>query len=746
MALEFDGIDQYVDVGTLGNFGSEMATNKPCIAMHVKTSFTIGSQVYFGTGAAGNNTSLWGGFNYDYVNEKVLANVIHFYLKDEDGNALNGNTGAVGVCDGNWHTAILNFDGPNDTVAVYLDAVSKAVNYANQETPDNFANFPNNMLLGAHNWGGVAASLFDGELIVRLYNRHLTLAEIQAFHYARGNDNIVNGLVGYWRMNEKPDGGTATVASSVIDVSGNGNHGSPANSPVYRAGPVKLVRPVTMVRIVPHWTETLEEKLAFSESLTKLERGEVLTESLALLENLPSLDRGLVLEESLALKEDETVAINALLTESLGLLESLPTLERALTLEESLGLLETVTDMLLDAAAFEARLSLQMVRAGIWFRHKDVDYTNYLNDVSTITRSAELTSGFGSAILSNIEQIWNLFLSDRTEIGTIAQLGIKLPDDLGFTNEKELFTGRVEDVSYTEAEAILKIRDKMVSTLEKRLGNGENPVEYLTPQNPADMAWDLLTTHGGLDNTASTANTDIDYTSWSSYKTDCTTLKYSLRAKFTGHYITTALLLIADLTSSYIWIGEDGKFKFKRPIPPFIPGTLPSYNRSNCLAIDASVTKENLINSFRCRYGWDEDINEWAGSHLAEDEASKTEFGTYPGVEEDKVVWHADLDSATEHAERVVDKNKQPLIKVTVTSTLKGIFLSLGDTILVTELLKNLNPIYARVEEIQNVDIAQGLVDFICRDISDEKILAFVLDDAYLGLLDQDYNPMMGGD
>ena len=67
----------------------------------------------------------------------------------------------------------------------------------------------------------------------------------------------------------------------------------------------------------------------------------------------------------------------------------------------------------------------------------------------------------------------------------------------------------------------------------------------------------------------------------------------------------------------------------------------------------------------------------------------------------------------------------------------------MGDTILVTELLKNLNPIYARVEGIQNVDIAQGLVDFICRDISDEKILAFVLDDAYLGLLDQDYNPMM---
>ena len=43
-------------------------------------------------------------------------------------------------------------------------------------------------------------------------------------------------------MNEKPDGSTATVASSVIDISGNGNHGTPANSPVYRAAPIKLIR------------------------------------------------------------------------------------------------------------------------------------------------------------------------------------------------------------------------------------------------------------------------------------------------------------------------------------------------------------------------------------------------------------------------------------------------------------------------------------------------------------------------
>jgi len=488
----------------------------------------------------------------------------------------------------------------------------------------------------------------------------------------------------------------------------------------------------------------LTESLGLLESLPSLTRAlEPLEENLALLESLPSLDRGLVLEESLALKEDETVAISALLTESLGLLESLPTLDRALTLEESLGLLEDVTDMLLDDASFEARLSKQLVKATIWLKYKGVDYTSYLNDVSTITRSADLTSGAGTATLSNISQIWNLFLADRTEIGNISQIGIKLAAEHGVSNEKALFTGKVEDVSYAEAEAILKVRDKMVSTLKKKLGNGENPVEYLTPQNPADLAWDLLTTHGGLDDTASTDNTDIDYTSWNSYKTDCDTLKYSLQARFTGHYITNALLMIANLTNSYIWIGGEGKFKFKRPIPPFTPGILPRYNRSNCLEIDASITKENLINHFRCRYGYNPDIDEWAGSYLAEDEASKTDFGTFSDVEEDKTVWHADLDSATEYADRTVDKNKQPLTLLTITSTLCGIFLSLGDTILVEEALKDWGAVYARIIDIQNIDIAQGLVCFVCRDISDEQIAAFVLDDPYWGILDQDYNPIL---
>ncbi len=117
-----------------------------------------------------------------------------------------------------------------------------SASYTRQITADT-----GNMVIGAWlyhintTWYGY----FDGKIgDVRFYNRALSPAEIKSIYNSRGSDNIVNGLVGRWLMNEKTDGGTATVASSVIDISKEGNHGTPVNSPVYRVAPIELVKPM----------------------------------------------------------------------------------------------------------------------------------------------------------------------------------------------------------------------------------------------------------------------------------------------------------------------------------------------------------------------------------------------------------------------------------------------------------------------------------------------------------------------
>lgn len=94
------------------------------------------------------------------------------------------------------------------------------------------------------NSGAVAqgASAIIGD--TRIYNRALSADEFKAIFESGGTDGVVNGLVGHWRMNEKPDGTTSAGASSVIDISKEGHHGSPSGNPVYRADELKLARAV----------------------------------------------------------------------------------------------------------------------------------------------------------------------------------------------------------------------------------------------------------------------------------------------------------------------------------------------------------------------------------------------------------------------------------------------------------------------------------------------------------------------
>ena len=75
----------------------------------------------------------------------------------------------------------------------------------------------------------------------RIYNRALTDNEIAEIYHKRGADRVWEGLVGWWRLDELPSG---YVSNSIIDLSGNGNHGTPMNSPIYKDSPHRLRRRV----------------------------------------------------------------------------------------------------------------------------------------------------------------------------------------------------------------------------------------------------------------------------------------------------------------------------------------------------------------------------------------------------------------------------------------------------------------------------------------------------------------------
>ena len=79
---------------------------------------------------------------------------------------------------------------------------------------------------------------------VRVYDRCISLDELQTIYALRGRDNITRDLIGRWMLNEKAPGTTASGANSIIDLSGQEHHGTPVNSPPYEVSTLEWRRKV----------------------------------------------------------------------------------------------------------------------------------------------------------------------------------------------------------------------------------------------------------------------------------------------------------------------------------------------------------------------------------------------------------------------------------------------------------------------------------------------------------------------
>ena len=226
MALDFNGTNQEVDTADIDI--------TDCISITAWINLdTYGEDV--GGVLYGRIVSKYdGAYAYDFHTQEA-AGVNCLVFRFAGGN-FNSDGGCLSLATDLF--VAVTYDNLN--VRFYVNAVAKGALANSTALSVNNAN----VLLG--NLSGFARHLNGRMWDARIYGGSsvLTPTQLKILFESRGADNIVDNLAARWLMNEKSDGETATVASSVIDISGNGNHGSPANSPIYRAAPVRLVRPL----------------------------------------------------------------------------------------------------------------------------------------------------------------------------------------------------------------------------------------------------------------------------------------------------------------------------------------------------------------------------------------------------------------------------------------------------------------------------------------------------------------------
>jgi len=153
-----------------------------------------------------------------------------------NGAFSNLDSGVLTFNSGDIFFMAVTYDGTTHKLYHWQNGVQGAT--AAKSITGTITQYPTDMTIGRYlnTADYTVGTIWDS----RVYNRALSQDEIKTIFALQGADKIVDGLVGRWMMMEGSEGTTASVANSIIDISGNGNNGTPYNSPTYTACPIRI--------------------------------------------------------------------------------------------------------------------------------------------------------------------------------------------------------------------------------------------------------------------------------------------------------------------------------------------------------------------------------------------------------------------------------------------------------------------------------------------------------------------------
>jgi len=223
-ALEFDGVDDYVDVGDPPDGSLDFGADESfSIAAWIKCDDVGGHSAIVGKRRC---TGLHGYFYEGYGFRVISDGTLYFGIEDTGNNGVSmyGNTA---VADNQWHHVVAVRNATANKLYLYVDGNSDAESVT--DSTSGSLSTAQDLWIGLHrttvsNNPAENPHYFSGLMDeVCIYNRALSAQEIQMIMHIRPEGSEPN-LVGYWDFDE----GEGQVA---YDTSGNGNDGQLGSSP-----------------------------------------------------------------------------------------------------------------------------------------------------------------------------------------------------------------------------------------------------------------------------------------------------------------------------------------------------------------------------------------------------------------------------------------------------------------------------------------------------------------------------------
>ncbi len=182
-AQDYDGVDDYINVGTLGTFGSVNLGGETTYSWWMNISELVANKIC-GVVNPGANTA------FVIEANTPVTDKIRIFIRDEDGKRLSADlTNVFDFTGTGLHHFIITADPSSDSVTMTIDAVPKAIVYTQQETATNFANIID-LYLGAWNLFGAPGGYIEAIIDDLRISTTKRLASWNKAEYETGRDHL----------------------------------------------------------------------------------------------------------------------------------------------------------------------------------------------------------------------------------------------------------------------------------------------------------------------------------------------------------------------------------------------------------------------------------------------------------------------------------------------------------------------------------------------------------------------------
>ena len=261
--------------------------------------------------------------------------------------------------------------------------------------------------------------------------------------------------------------------------------------------------------------------------------------------------------------------------------------------------------------------------------------------------------------------------------------------------------------------------------------------------NPADLTFNVLTSNSygaGLDNTASNANTDIDYESWLDWKNTFGSESIVVQGFFPyGTNYVQALQGIAEITDSAIYVEANNKVYFRRNLVGSNSFST-VVSGSDIISFEAKGDAYDMCNRYTVPVSFNVQSNAVVGPASTVTRDNTASINSYNVIRKQptsQLIWYVDNAGAANLGDRIVFRRKEPEVALNIKTPLKYMQQQLGDIVYVNidevGIIDQPYTLIGNTIDIENNTMTLDLS--VGHGIAISNITVFELDDPDLGTL-----------